>query len=93
MFRYEVKIIFIFRWNEQVAVMHPALWTFIRIMKDEQAVHENLLENMLNGVPPKTKVGPVLMSVGKELNFYFKRSSDGPSQGFDPCQLPPQKLV
>ena len=38
------------RWNRLIGNRHPSLWTFIRILKDEQRIHERRVEQMYNGV-------------------------------------------
>ena len=41
------------RWNDAVAVRHPSLWNFIRVLRDQQqAVQEAVIENIRNGNPP-----------------------------------------
>ena len=34
---------------------HPSIWTFIRKLKDEQAVHETKVQNMLDGGRPSIR--------------------------------------
>ena len=38
--------------NDDVAVRHPSLWNFIRVLRDQQAVQEAVIENIRNGNPP-----------------------------------------
>lgn len=39
-------------WNMRVGIRRPSLWTFIRILKDEQTHHQRNVRNMNNGVAP-----------------------------------------
>ena len=40
------------RWNAAIGVHHPSLWVFVRILKDQHAVHEAAVEGMRQGNPP-----------------------------------------
>lgn len=42
----------LYRWNNAIGVRHPSIWTFIRKLKDEQALHETRVQHMNDGVRP-----------------------------------------
>ena len=39
------------RWNQAIGFHHPSLWVFLRALKDEQAIQETRVAEMLNGNP------------------------------------------
>ena len=43
------------RWNKAVNAQHPSLWVFMRVMKNEQRLHEITVRDALDGVPPPTR--------------------------------------
>ena len=40
------------RWNKAVNEQHPSLWLFLRVLKNEQRLHEIVVRNAFNGVRP-----------------------------------------
>ena len=43
------------RWNDALAECHPSLWNFIRVLKDQHAVQESVIQNIRNGSPPPVR--------------------------------------
>jgi hypothetical protein len=55
-------------WNRRVGVKHPALWTFIRHLKDSQTLTELAIDSVNNG-----ERGPKQKKKWRILNKRFKK--------------------
>ena len=40
------------RWNNAVGVHHPSIWTFIKVLKDQQSLNEVTIWGIRNEVDP-----------------------------------------
>lgn len=43
------------RWNQAVGVRHPSIWSFIRVVKDQENINRVTMQSIRNGEDPPTR--------------------------------------